>query len=408
MFEQIRITRAVIGPGTDRLMQLDASAPQEALSALAGQARLVYADPPFATGEVFRCKRPYGASGWARGKPTLLMQGFSDQYSREAYDRLLRGLIENARSLLSEEGMFALHLDWRSSARARLIAEEVFGEEQFINEIIWTYESGGRAKKWFSRKHDTILLFARDAQKYRFNLEKVPIPRDGKRRNHMRRGTDENGRAYSAITVGDKEYRYYDDEPTYPSDVWTDVSHLQQRDPERTGWPTQKPLMLLERLIRPVCEPSDLVVDLCCGSGTTLTAARGLGCRSAGCDLSREAIAFTAYRLGGDLDILAASEAEGCHLSGDCSGGMVLLTGLDAPFPGFPAPANGLEAMESWACGRIGGDGVFRADTLARRTRRTPDLPQMLPLPGGEGTPAVLCFDAAGRMLAFAWRQDAG
>ncbi|MBQ7864880.1 MAG: site-specific DNA-methyltransferase, partial [Clostridia bacterium] len=79
------------------------------------------------------------------------------------------------------------------------------------------------------------------------------------RRNHMRRQVDETGRTYRSIRSGGKEYRYYDDTPVYPGDVWTDISHLQQRDPERSGYATQKPLKLLDRLLRPVVQPGDRV-----------------------------------------------------------------------------------------------------------------------------------------------------
>ena len=93
----------------------------------------------------------------------------------------------------------------------------------------------------------------------------------------MRRCVDENGRSYSQITTGGKVYRYYDDAPVYPGDVWSDISHLQQKDPERTGYPTQKPLKLLERLLLPVVREGDMVADLCCGSGTAMEAAQSLG-----------------------------------------------------------------------------------------------------------------------------------
>ena len=84
---------------------------------------------------------------------------------------------------------------------------------------------------------------------------------------------DENGREYRCATVGGKEYRYYDDDPVYPGDVWNDISILHQHDPERTGYPTQKPLALLDRLLKPLVAPGDLVADLCCGSGTSIEAA---------------------------------------------------------------------------------------------------------------------------------------
>ena len=404
MFVQTEISRLEIGSGADQLMCLDASAPG-ALDAYAGQAQAVYIDPPFQTGEEFAYKRPCGEAGWRGGRPTVRCGGFSDRFDQpEAYDALLRGLIRNAHGLLREEGLFALHLDWRASARARLIGEEIFGAEQFVNEIIWSYESGGRARRWFSRKHDTILLFAKDAKKARFRIERVPIPRTG-RRNHLRRGQDADGRTWGAVTVGGKEYRYYDDDPAYPGDVWADIGHLQQRDPERTGWPTQKPLRLVERLLLPTVEAGDLAADLCCGSGTALEAARQLGCRFVGCDSAPEAIAVAAHRLRENLSVTCPAGGSAA-LWGDVRGGLVMLTGLEAPHPGYPADIAGLEAMESWTCGRLTPDGVLRAEGLLRRTRKSPALPPMAPLPGGAGDPAVACFDAAGRLFVFRWSEE--
>ena len=212
------------------------------------------------------------------------------------YLELLRSLIERAKDLLLPTGVLYLHLDWRTSAYARLLCDEIFGEDMFLNEIVWSYESGGRAKKYFSRKHDTILLYAR-SKDYHFDLRRVPLVRAEHRKNHMRRCVDENGRSYSQITTGGKVYRYYDDAPVYPGDVWSDISHLQQKDPERTGYPTQKPLKLLERLLLPVVREGDMVADLCCGSGTAMEAAQSLGCRFVGVDKSPEAILTTASRL---------------------------------------------------------------------------------------------------------------
>lgn len=95
---------------------------------------------------------------------------------------MLTGLLRNAHRLLSSTGVMYLHLDWRANALARLVCDEVFGEKQFLNEIIWAYESGGRAKRYFSRKHDTILLYAR-SRRYRFDVTRVPLRRETARSN---------------------------------------------------------------------------------------------------------------------------------------------------------------------------------------------------------------------------------
>ena len=144
-----------------------------------------------------------------------------------------------------------------------------------------------------------ILLYAK-TKHYFFDITRVGVPRGEKRRNHMARSRDEQGRMFSRIVSNGKEYRYYDDELVYPGDVWTDIGYLQQRDPERTGYATQKPLKLLERLLLPVTNPGDLVVDPCCGSGTTAEAARMLDCRFAVMDMNPEAVAVTLNRLAPD------------------------------------------------------------------------------------------------------------
>lgn len=406
MFEAVEVSREVIGQGQNLLLCGDGSAPLSGpLAAYAGQAQCVYIDPPFMTGDSFTRRRRFGQSGWKTGRPAPEYPAFTDQYeSREAYLTLLRRLIENAHHLLKPTGMLALHLDWRTSAYGRLLCDEVFGEDAFLNEIIWAYESGGRAKKFFSRKHDTILLYAR-SKAYHFDLRRVPLERTEHRKNHMRRRVDEDGRAYSEIKTGGKVYRYYDDAPVYPGDVWTDISHLQQRDPERTGYATQKPLRLLDRILKPVVQDGDLVIDLCCGSGTAMEAAQSLNCRYVGVDNSAEAILTTAARLDShDQTLDCPCTLDDTRLEGIYTGqgGMLLLTGFTAAHPCFPPTEQAMDTLEAWASGHIVGD-TFVVSESFRRTPRTPELPLFCLLPEGEGIPAVSTVDAAGRRRVFKW-----
>ncbi|MGN0755110.1 MAG: DNA methyltransferase [Aristaeellaceae bacterium] len=406
MFEAVEVSREVIGQGQNLLLCGDGSAPLSGpLAAYAGQAQCVYIDPPFMTGDSFTRRRRFGQSGWKTGRPAPEYPAFTDQYeSREAYLTLLRRLIENAHHLLKPAGMLALHLDWRTSAYGRLLCDEVFGEDAFLNEIIWAYESGGRAKKFFSRKHDTILLYAR-SKAYHFDLRRVPLERTEHRKNHMRRRVDEDGRAYSEIKTGGKVYRYYDDAPVYPGDVWTDISHLQQRDPERTGYATQKPLRLLDRILKPVVQDGDLVIDLCCGSGTAMEAAQALNCRYVGVDNSTEAILTTAARLDShDQTLDCPCTLDDTRLEGIYTGqgGMLLLTGFTAAHPCFPPTEQAMDTLEAWASGHIVGD-TFVVSESFRRTPRTPELPLFCLLPEGEGIPAVSTVDAAGRRRVFKW-----
>ena len=405
MFEPIRLSHTISGTGGGLLFCLDASQPQQALAPYRGQVQAVVMDPPFMTGEVFTRKRAFGAQGWRAGKPVVSLKGYPDRFDTpEVYQAMLRGLLENARELLAPTGVCYLHLDWRASAMARLLCDEIFGAGNFLNEIIWSYESGGRSRKYFSRKHDTILLYARSPE-YRFSLDRVPIPREGVRHNHLKRQTDENGRVYGSVVVGGKEYRYYDDQPTYPGDVWTDISHLQQRDPERNGYPTQKPLKLLDRMLRPVVDPGDLVCDLCCGSGTALEAARRLGCGFIGVDSSREAIAVSENRLRlQDLSVHMACDASPAALYGsfDAASGLVVLTGFEAERPAFPRTAEPFAALEAWGCGPIVGE-TLHLQHICSRTFRAPELAPMGFVRTETYPLGVLTVDAAGRRQVFRW-----
>lgn len=409
MFEMVSVNREIVGSGRNLLLCADGSAPLfSPLTDYAGQAQCVYMDPPFLTGDSYMRRRRFGQAGWKKGSPAPEYPAYSDSFpSRETYLAFLRSLIENAHRLLAPTGVLALQLDWRMSAYSRILCDEIFGEELFLNEIIWAYESGGRAKKYFSRKHDTILLYAR-TKNYRFDLHRVPLERTEHRRNHMRRAVDEDGRAYSEITTGGKIYRYYDDAPVYPGDVWTDISHLQQRDPERTGYATQKPVKLIDRILRPVVRDGDLVIDLCCGSGTTLAAAQALNCRFVGVDSMPEAILTAVHRLeSGDMILDCPCTMDDACLEGMYTGdgGMLLLTGFSAGHPAFPKAAQPMDALESWSAGRITPEG-FRVDQTFRRSHRSPELPMFCILPAGEGEPGVSTVDAAGRRRVYRWVFD--
>ena len=248
---------------------------REMLSRYADTVQTVYLDPPFNTGKRFEMRARVGEKGYRTGSPALTLEAYDDRWeSREAYLQMMRAALETARGLLRREGTVFVHIDARMSAHMRLLMDDVFGENNFLNEIVWAYQTGGRARSYFPRKHDTILFYAK-SRSYYFNLKAVPVARAETRSNHMRRGVDEDGRTYRAINSGGREYRYYDDEPAYPGDVWNDVSHLQQKDPQRTGYDTQKPLRLLERIVSCSTQEGDTVCDLFCGSGTTAVGAAG-------------------------------------------------------------------------------------------------------------------------------------
>ncbi len=266
---------------------------QDVLPALlpefANNVHLIYVDPPFMTGRNFM-------SG------TQL--AYSDRWDNN-FDTYLQWLYETfvmLHLLLSETGSLYVHLDWRATHYARVILDEVFGFSPdaegpgFKNEIIWHYQSGGRAQKYFARKHDTILLYTRSAQ-YCFHGERIGERRGAQKRNHMRKEVGDDGRISWTIRSAGRTYTYAEDTPMTPTDVWSDISHLHQKDPERNGYATQKPAALLERIILASSEENDLVLDCFCGSGVTPAVAEQLGRRWIACDQSELAIQVTRERL---------------------------------------------------------------------------------------------------------------
>lgn len=366
MLRPVECRRCLCGsaPEESLLLRMDVrSAAPRLLPEYEGAVQTVYLDPPFNTGKRFSMRL-------RAGEKTLSATAYEDRHeSREAYLSLVREALVLSRALLRADGTLFLHCDGRMNAHLRLLMDEVFGEENFLNEIIWVYQSGGRSLRHFPRKHDSILLYARSGQ-YEFNLKAVPIGTAAGRKNHMRRAVDEAGRRYRVIRSGGKEYRYYDDEPVYPSDVWTDIPHLQQRDPERMGFETQKPLSLLRRVLLCATREGDLVCDLFHGSGTTAAAAAALGRRFLCLDESPLSLSLSESRLapevGGAPAHSFAAEAE-CAMDGWAEAFYlpaiatytVCLTGFEteaAKAAGVP----GMDTIGALAAGYLRG-GVFHA-----------------------------------------------
>jgi DNA modification methylase len=250
-----------------------------------GKLQMIYLDPPFFTGKTFSFRQKIGREGWkGNSKYVLSHQAYSDQWEdHNAFLKMLRRVLNLSHQMLKPDGSLFLHMDYRFSARARLLMDEIFGAENFLNEIIWVYKTGGRARHHFSRKHDTILFYRKSKQHY-FNPDAVGKPRGLSKRNNMKRRIDDDGRVFWSIRSGGKEYRYYEDSKVLPSDVWDDISHLQQKDPERTGYDTQKPEALLERMVLSTSRPGDWIGDFFAGSGTTLAAAQKNGRKWLGID----------------------------------------------------------------------------------------------------------------------------
>lgn len=375
-------------------------------SAYEGQVQVVYLDPPFMTGEDFSMRMRVGEKGWETGKEALVLPAYQDKFSGKGeYLALLRAALENARMLLNETGSLFLHLDSRMSAHARILCDEIFGESNFMNEIIWAYQSGGRSMKRFSRKHDVILFYRKSRKQY-FDIRSVPLPRSENRSNHMRRCVDENGRTYRTIHSGGKTYTYYDDEPVYPGDVWADVSHLQQKDPQRTGYDTQKPQALLNRIILSASRPGDLVADLFGGSGTTAVAAAQAGRRYLIADISPLSLSVTRKRLlETNLTLHMPCEGKEIEMAAEMVPGIAFHDVRLTHYQGANTQVQGLNNVDQWSIGFL-DNGVFYAQSSAARRKHTPALPEFLQLPQLRGTPAILIVDVFGNRSLWKYQED--
>ena len=184
-------------------------------------------------------------------------------------------LIETRR-VLRDDGSLYLHCDPTASHYLKALLDAVFGRRQFRNEVIWCYKSGGRAKVHFPKKHDVILWYSKSHRDYIFNYDAVSIPRDTSTM-HEPVLTDEAGRRYQRNIKNGKEYRYYLDKGVLPDDWWTDIQAENPASKKRTGYPTQKPLPLYERIIQASSNSGDVVLDPFAGCATTLVAAGAPG-----------------------------------------------------------------------------------------------------------------------------------
>ena len=373
----------------------------------AGQAACVYLDPPFMTGDDFFMRMRVGEKGWSTGKNPLVLPAYSDRYaSKQDFLNLLRPALETSKALLKDSGSFFLHLDSRMNMYARLLCDEIFDETNFVNEIIWAYQSGGRSMKRFSRKHDTILFYRKSRAQY-FDITAVPLPRSENRSNHMRRAVDENGRSYRSIQSGGKTYIYYDDDPVYPGDVWTDVSHLQQKDPQRTGYDTQKPLALLSRIILCSTQPGDLVADLFAGSGTTAVASAQAGRHFLSADSAPLSLSVSRKRLlDTEMTVTAPCGTPGASLRAEFEPGIAYhdVRLLDYQLP-QGAEVTGLDAVDQWSVGFY-RDGVFHSQASTARRKQFPALQDVLQLPQLRGQPAIFISDVYGHRSVWIQRGE--
>ena len=369
-----------------------------------GQIKLIYLDPPFQTGERFTMRVRVGEADWKAGRGSMEMETFSDSMSRDEFLDMMRAVLVRCHALLRSDGMLFLHIDYRTHPYLRLIMDEIFGEDNFLNEIIWVYQSGGRSLKHFSRKHDVILFYRKSAQ-YDFNVEEVMAPPTEPRSNHMRKHMDPDGRVYRSIRTNGRVYTYYDDDPVAPTDVWSDLSHLQQRDPERTGYDTQKPLSLLERIVKCGSRAGETVLDPFAGSSTTLEAARRCGRNFIGVDRCPLTLNIARRRLFGSeyaLEYPSFAGNPACRASATPGVGFyhVTLERFDLEEGLLDRTLEGLDGVDAWSVGYL-RDGAYLAMAESVRTKRNPALRDSLDAPVYSGQLALCISDVIGRSFCY-------
>lgn len=376
------------------------------LKTYAGKVKLIYMDPPYTTGEKFHMRVRVGEKDWVSNRSSLVLNTYTDTADRATYLEGMRETLCRCRELLSPDGMIFLHIDYRIHPYMRLMMDEIFGEDNFLNEIIWAYQSGGRSIRHFSRKHDVILFYAKGPQ-YDFDVSEVMIKPEAPRSNHMRKHVDPDGRVYRSIRVGGKVYTYYDDDPVAPSDVWADVSHLQQKDPERTGYDTQKPLALLDRIVRCASREGELVLDPFCGSGTALEAAARAGRKYIGidqCELVPNILRRRMQKYDCELDIRTAENSAEpiceAHILPGVGFYHVTLDRFETEESKAMGLEDGRDAVDSWSVGYIGEDG-YRIQTEYIRGRKDAELRDTLDLPAYAGNPALCVNDVWGRSFLY-------
>jgi DNA modification methylase len=336
-----------------------------------GRFDLIYADPPFYTNRRYPARVGRGEDS-RRPQDWRLAEGYPDFWSDiDAYLDMLYPRLHLMYRLLAQEGTLYLHLDWHADHYARLLLDEIFGPERLLNEIVWVYHGPSPIRTAFNRKHDIILAYTK-SERYTFNVEAVRSPYNP---NTVKTFESSPKAGFGKIPDLDRG--------KVPEDWWyfPVVARLHN---ERTGYPTQKPESLLERIVLASSNPGDLVGDFFCGSGTTPLVATRLGRKVIANDgawravhttrarlVSHGAPPFMLQRLAGLQ--LPAGETEflerGLGLS---QGTLILDEGL-------------LEDLDYWEVDPDWDGKVFRSAVQAVRPRKKGTIAARLALPSQHG-----------------------
>ena len=259
--------------------------PETGLPSMRGKIDLIYIDPPFDSKADYRTKITL-PNGNVEQKPTVLEQfAYSDTWADGtiSYLKMLYPRLALMKELLSEQGSIYVHCDWHAGHYLKVILDDIFGKNNFVNEIVWSYKSGGVGQSTFARKHDTIFFYKKDETKAIFNVLKEKSYNRGFKPYHFKgveEFEDENG-WYTLVNC---------------KDVW-DIDMVGRSSSERVDYGTQKPEKLLERIIKASSNEGAIVADFFGGSGTTAAVAEKLGRRWITSDLGKPSTMIMRKRL---------------------------------------------------------------------------------------------------------------
>ncbi len=330
---------------------------------MAGKIQLIYVDPPFFSSGKYQASLRLESK--TLGNSSLMkIQAYDDMWSKgmTQYLSMLTARLLAMKELLSDKGCIWIHLDWHGVYYAKVIMDQIFGENNFINEIVWTYKSGGSSKRSFAKKHDTLLVYGKSG-KYKFN----PL----KEKSYNR---------------GLKPYRFKgveefcDDVGWYTlvnmKDVWS-IDMVGRTSSERTGYATQKPEKLMERIIASCTDEGDLCADFFAGSGTFGAVCRKMNRNWIMCDEGELSVAGQVHRAGSldsEFVVEKAQNDVGGIVKYNVSGGLVRLLSYEGQLPqgldeyteelGKYMNGDSLCMVKCWSAGTKDDNGVHEADKI--------------------------------------------
>ena len=351
----------------DNLMVMSALLPD-----FKGRVNLIYADPPFFTNRRYPMRIGRGEDS-RRPQEWQLAEGYPDHWPNvDSYLDMLYPRLKLMYDLLAPTGTLYLHLDWHANSYARLLLDEIFGLDHLLNEIVWVYHGPSPIRSAFNRKHDTILVYTK-SDKYTFNVDQIRQPYDP---TTVKTFASSPKAGFGKIPNLERG--------KVPEDWWyfPVVARLHR---ERSGYPTQKPEALLERIILASSNPGDWVADFFCGSGTTAVMAAKLGRQFIASDLSFRAVHTTRTRL-----ILAGSPVfairqvkgiETTRVDVNIPGSLNLI--LDNQF--VKLEVNQAEGIDYWEVDPAWDGKLYRSATQAMRPHGKENITDQLDLPKTNG-----------------------